>query len=94
MRQVAKSLESINENYEALEDLWDWCSSQYKDRETKARVGGVQAQMRTFEYFFGLRLGILILRHRDNLSASLLAKGLYAAKAKHTANKTLATCNH
>lgn len=87
----AKSLESIYENYEALEDLWDWCSSQYKDRETKARVGGVQAQMRTFEYFFGLRLGILILRHSDNLSASLQAKDLYAAKAKHTANKTLAT---
>ncbi|MEO0685480.1 MAG: hAT transposon family protein, partial [Cyanobacteria bacterium J06649_11] len=87
----AKSLESIYENYEALEDLWDWCSSQYKDRETKARVGGVQAQMRTFEYFFGLRLGILILRDSDNLSASLQAKDLYAAKAKHTANKTLAT---
>ena len=47
--------------------------------------------MRTFEYFFGLRLGILILRHSDNLSASLQAKDLYAAKAKHTANKTLAT---
>ena len=87
----AKSLESIYENYEELEELWDWCSSEYKDRETKARVGGVQAQMRTFEYFFGLRLGILILRHSDNLSASLQTKDLCAAKAKDKANKTLKT---
>ena len=42
----------------------------------------VQAQMRTFDYFFGLRLGIL-LRHSDNLSTSLQVGNLCAAEKKH-----------
>ena len=60
----ASSLTSICENYKELEELWNWCLIEYKDRETKARIHGVQAQMQTFDYFFGLRLGILLLRHR------------------------------
>ena len=63
----------------------------YKDRETKARVLGVQAQMRTFDYFYGLRLGILLLRHSDNLSASLQTKDLCAAEAQTTAKHTAST---
>ena len=55
------------------------------------RVLGVQAQMRTFDYFYGLRLGILLLRHSVNLSASLQAKDLCAGEAQTIAKNTVAT---
>ena len=83
-------LTSIYENYQKLEELWHW-STEYKDREAKARVLGVQAQMKTFDYFYGLRLGILLLRHHDNLNASLQTKDLCAAEAQTIAKHTVAT---
>ena len=47
--------------------------------------------MRTFNYFYGLRLGILLLRHSDNLSASLQTKDLCAVEAQTIAKNTVAT---
>ena len=41
----ASSLTSICENYKELEELWNWCLVEYEDREAKARIHGVQAQM-------------------------------------------------
>ena len=46
----------------------------------------VQTQVRTFDYFYGLRLGILLLRYIDNLSALLQAKELCAAESQTIAN--------
>ena len=63
---------------------------EYKDREVKPRVLAVQARMRTFDYFYGLRPGILLLRHSDNLNASLQTKVLCAAEAQAIANHTVA----
>ena len=34
----------------------------------KARIQGVAAQMRKFDFFFEVSLGYLILRHTDSLS--------------------------
>ena len=62
-----------------------------RSRSKKVRVLGVQAQMRTFDYFYGLRLGILLLRHSVNLSASLQAKDLCAGEAQTIAKNTVAT---
>ena len=64
---------------------------EYKDREAKPRIHGVQAQMRTFDYFFGVRLGILLLRHRENLSTSLQAENLCAAEVQKIAKSTVNT---
>ena len=50
----ASSLTSIYQNYKELEELWSWCLVEYKDREAKARIYGVQAQMQTFDCFFGV----------------------------------------
>ena len=75
----ASSLANIYENYEELE-----CLDGYKDREAKAQIHGVQSQKLTSEYFFGLKLAILLLRHNDNLSTSLRAKDLCAAEAQKT----------
>ena len=87
----ASSLTSICENYKELEDLWNWCLVGCKDREAKARIHGVQAQMQTFDYFFGLRFGILLLRHGDNLSTLLQGENLYAAEAQKIAKSTVNT---
>ena len=65
---VASSLTSIYENYKELEELWDCCLDKYKHREAKAQIHGVRSQMQMFEYFFGLRLAILLLRHSDNFT--------------------------
>ena len=62
-----------------------------RSRSKKVRVLGVQAQMRTFDYFYGLRLGILLLRHSVNLSASLQTKDLCAGEAQTIAKNTVAT---
>ena len=87
----AGSLSSIYENYKELDQLWTWCLDVYKETESKARVNGVQSQMQSFDYFFGLRLGTLLLRHSDNLSISLQAEDLCAAQAQTIAKNTAST---
>ena len=64
---------------------------EYKNREAKAPVLGVQAQMMTFDYFYGFRLGILLLRHSDNLNAPLQTKNLCVAETQTIAKHTVAT---
>ena len=51
----------------------------------------IPAQMRTFDYFFGLRLGILLLRHSDNLRMSLQAEDLCVSEAQTMAKSTVNT---
>ena len=45
-----------------------------KDTESKARIIGVASQMKLFDFFFGVFLDDLILRHCDNLSQTLQSK--------------------
>ena len=47
--------------------------------------------MQSFDYFFRLRLGTLLLRHSDNLSISLQAEDLCAAQAQTMAKNTAST---
>ena len=47
--------------------------------------------MRTFCYFFGLRLDILLLRHSDDLSTSFQAENLCTAERKKIAKSTVNT---
>ena len=78
-------LSSIYENYKELDQLWTWCLDVYKDTESKARVNGVQSLMQSFDYFFELRLGTLLL------SISLQAEDLCAAQAQTIAKNTTST---
>ena len=48
-------------HYEELKELWKWCLKEYKDTETKARIIGVQTQMNKSNYFFGVKLAILLI---------------------------------
>ncbi len=64
----ADSMQSIIKNYSVLHELWDQAISVTRDTETISRIRGIEAHMKTFEFFFGLVLGELLLRHTDNLS--------------------------
>ena len=47
--------------------------------------------MKTFEYYFGISLGELVLRHSDNLSRTLQHKSLSAAEGQHVAAMVVKT---
>ena len=47
--------------------------------------------MRTFEYFYDVRLGIFLLRYSNNLSPLFQTEDLCAAEAETIAKHTVAT---
>ena len=59
----ADSMMSIIKNYRVLNELWEKACEVVKDTETIARIRGVAAQMTSFEFFYGLVLGEMLLRH-------------------------------
>lgn len=75
----ADALLSIIDNYDTLNDLWDWSLQTVKDTDMKARIRGVQAHMQKFDFFFGSSLAEVLLRNADNLSKTLQCKDLSAA---------------
>ena len=84
----ADSLASIMSNYAVLQDTWVEAMSVARDTETKARIHGVQVQMREFNFFFGIVLGELVLRHTDMLNQTLQRKGMSAAEGQEVARMT------
>ena len=85
----AKSLGSIMSNYTYLRELWEWAVNNCSDTEMKARIRGVDAYMKTFDYVFGVNLGELILSHSDNLSKTLQSPNLSAVQAQDCAKLTV-----
>ena len=47
--------------------------------------------MNKFNYFFGVKLAILLLRHSDNLGATLKSLKLFASQPQSIARKTVIT---
>ncbi len=74
----------IVENYQAILDLWD-------GSDTRARINGIASHMVKFEYFFGVSLLYMILRHTDNLSKSLQSGSMSASHAQKIAAMTVKT---
>ena len=87
----AASLSSVIENYAVFQELWPECLDCTKDTETKARILGVEAQMKTFNYLFGVLLGEVIVRNTDNLSRTLQHQHLSAAEGQNVASLTVKT---
>ena len=85
----AASLKSVIDNYEVLLGVWEEAQSGRFDAEMKARIIGVETQMHTFDFLYGVFLGELILRHTDNLSKALQHKSLSAVEGQHLARLTL-----
>ena len=83
-------MESIIRNYHTLQLLWDQAINIIRDTETIARIRGVASQMKSFNYFFGLVLGEILLRHTDNLSRTL-QKNISASEGQLVANMTRRT---
>ena len=87
----ADSLLSITRNYDTLQNTWEEAIAVVKDSESKARIHGVSAQMKKFDYLYGNTLGELVLRHNDNLSRTLQNKSLSAAEGQQAAKMTVQT---
>lgn len=79
----ADSLASIVSNYSILEDTW--LEVMARDTETKARINGIQEQMKEFSFFFGVCLGELVLCHTDMLNQTMQKKGMSAAEGQQVA---------
>ena len=61
------------------------------DANVRAWVIDVQAKMESFDYFFGVNGGELVLNHGDNLSAALLSSRIFAAEGQHIVSLTVST---
>ena len=72
-------MKSTIENYQVLQETWDESLDAAKDSETRARLIGVSAQIKTFEYYFGAVVVQLILSHSYNLSRTLQKADISAA---------------
>ena len=87
----ANSLQSVLDNYSVLQELWEEAKDKASDPSMKARIIGVQAQFRKFQYFFGVLLGELLLKHSDNLSKTLQSPKLSASEGQQIAAMTVKT---
>ena len=50
------SLQSILDNWDVYQELWDEILEGRVDPEVRVRVVGVQTQMQSFNFFFGMQL--------------------------------------
>ena len=83
------SLKSVLDNYIVLQELWEQAKDEVSDPSIKSRIIGVQTQFKTFQYFYGVILGELILKHSDNLSKTLQSPKLSASEGQHVAEMTV-----
>ena len=87
----ANSLKSVIDNYKVLQELWESSQDETSDTSIKARIIGVEAQFKTYAFFFGIHLGYLILKHTDSLSQTLQSPKLSASEGQHVASMTVNT---
>ena len=85
----ADALYSIITNYDALCTLWEESLDTVKDVEMRSRIRGVSSYMHSFDFFFGVSLGEMILRHSDNLSKTLQGTRISAAEGQQVAQMTV-----
>ena len=85
----AASIQSVLDNHEVLLGVWEESKASSIDSEIRARIIGVETQMESFDFLFGLLLASLLLRHSDNLSKALQHESLSAAEGQHIAKLTL-----
>ena len=65
-------MKSILDNWVALQQVWDESLDGNLEPEIKSRIIRLKSQMTTFDYFYGVTILQLVLRHSDNLSKTLL----------------------
>ncbi len=67
----AESLASILDNYKNIQILWERACDSGTNSEMKARIRGVESQMKTFKFYFSIVLSEMIFQHTDKLSQTL-----------------------
>ena len=87
----AVSLQSFFDNWDVFQELWDEILEGRVDPEVRGRVVGVQTQIQSFNFFSGIQLGDLVLRHTDNLSSSLQHTYLSCYEAQQITKVCLST---
>ncbi len=87
----ANSLQSVVDNYEVLQSLWEESHVLSKDTDIRARIKGVEAQMKSFDFLFGIMFGQSLMRHTDNLSKGLQHQDLSASEGQSMAMLTIDT---
>ena len=75
-------MKSILDSWVALQQVWDESLDGKLEPEIKSRIIGVKSQMTTFDYFYGVTILQLVLRHSDNLSKTLKSLLLLLAREK------------
>ena len=85
------SLQSVVDNWKVLQEVWEECLATKLEPDIKGRVIGVQHQMATFDYFLGVNLAILLLKHSDNLSRTLRDPDMLVAECQSVTNLTTST---
>ena len=86
-----ETFKSIIDNYSVLLALWEELLEHVKETDMRIRIKGVAAQMMKFEYFFGISLGLLFLRHSDNLSKTMQKADISAAAGQSATAMVVST---
>ena len=82
-------MNSVLDNYEVLLVVWEESKESHLDSEVKARIIGVDFQMKRFDFLYGVSLRPVTLNHSDNLSKTLQDANMSAAEGQHLAKMTL-----
>lgn len=64
------------------------CLDQKLQADVRCSIIGCQAQMNTFDFFFGLHLSEWLFSHTDNLSKTLQKTKMFAVSGQRVANLT------
>ena len=81
----ASCFQRILDNYAALLQEWTISLDEKLQSVIRGRIIGCQAQMSTFDFFFGLNLGQRMFSHTDNLSRTLQQTKMSALSGKRVA---------
>lgn len=81
----------VIENFDELQQLWDWAVDNTSDTSLKARIRGIASYSNTFSYCFGIHLAETILRNTDNLSKTMQATQLSAVDVQRISRDTVTT---
>ena len=65
--------------------MWEEAVDVVKQSDIKARINGVAAKMKEFNFHFCLMPAEQLLKHTDNLSRIMQATSMPAIEAKHIA---------
>ena len=63
-------------NYAVLYSIWHEASDVSKQSEMKARINGVAAEMKEFNFLFGLMNPEKLLKHSNNVSWTIQATSM------------------